>query len=101
MASNRIVCTEQDPPDKPHDVAHIVAVGTGDDPTKAERRLEVDEVRSAIDCGETFYTKSETTGKTANVEKFDCNCGYETIRTKPDDRIDNNLDDLRKCRGWS
>lgn len=101
MASNRIVCTEQEPSSSSHDAAHIVAVGMGDDPDGADNRLEVDEVRSGIDRGRTFYTKSEQTGKTAEVEKYDCSCGYETIRTKPDDRIDNNLDDLRECRGWS
>lgn len=97
MASSRIVCTDQEPSGADHDEAHIVAVGVGDDPTGADKRVEVDEVRADIDNGHTYYTKSESTGKTAEVEKYNCSCGYETIRTKPDDRIDNNLDDLRKC----
>lgn len=101
MASNRIVCTEQEPAGASHDAAHIVAVGIGDTSDKASNRLDVDEVRRKIDQGHTFYTKSESTGKTAEVEKYDCSCGYETIRTNPDDRIDNNLDDLRECRGWN
>jgi len=100
MASHRIVCTNQEPASASHDAAHIVAVGTGSDPSGADKRWEVEEVREAIDGGTTFYTESETTGKTAEVEKYDCSCGYETIRTKPDDRIDNNLDDLRRCN-WS
>lgn len=98
MVSHRIVCTNQEPAGAPHDAAHITAVGIGDDPNGADRRLTVQEVRSKLDDGVTFYTKSEATGKTAEVEKYDCSCGYETIRTKPDDRIDNNLDDLRKCQ---
>lgn len=97
MASNRVVCTDQEPADASHDAAHIVAVGLGDDSDSANNRMEVDDVRSEIDRGRTFYTKSEATGKTAEVEKYDCSCGYETIRTKPDERIDNNLDDLRGC----
>ncbi len=97
MASYRIVCTTQEPTGASHDEAHIVAVGVGNDPDSADRRFEVDEVRENLDQGDTFYTKSEATEKTAEVEKYDCSCGYETIRTKPDDRIDNNLDDLRKC----
>jgi len=101
MVANRIVCTEQEPAGAGHDAAHIVAVGTGDNPDKAKNRWDVKEVRSAIDSGTTFYTKSERTGKTAEVHKYDCSCGYETIRTDPDNRIDNNLDDLRECRGWN
>jgi hypothetical protein len=97
MVSYRIVCTDQEPAGASHDAAHIVAVGVGDDPSGADRRFEVDEVRAKIDRGTTFYTKSEATGKTAEVEKYDCSCGYETIRTNPDDRIDNNLDNLREC----
>jgi len=97
MVSYRIVCTDQEPAGASHDAAHIVAVGVGDDPNGADKRFEVEEVRAKIDRGTTFYTKSESTGKTAEVEKYDCSCGYETIRTNPDDRIDNNLDDLREC----
>lgn len=100
MASYRIVCTNQEPPDEPHDEAHIAVVGTGDDPDSADKKWQVGDVRDALDDGTTFYTKSETTGETAEVEKYDCSCGYKTIRTKPDERIDNNLDDLRKCN-WS
>jgi len=97
MASNRIVCTEQEPAGASHDTAHIVSVGLGDDPNAADARMEVEEVRAEIDRGRTFYTQSEKTGKTAEVDKYECSCGYGTIRTKPDDRIDNNLDDLRAC----
>lgn len=95
--AKRIVCTEQEPAGASHDAAHIVAVGVGDDLDGADNRLEVNEVRTQLDRDVTFYTKSEATGKTAEVEKYDCSCGYQTIRTNPDDRIDNNLDDLRKC----
>lgn len=57
MASIRIVCTEQEPAGTDHDVAHIVAVGVRDDPSSADNRLEVGEVRSDIQNGHTYYTK--------------------------------------------
>lgn len=95
--SHRIVCTVQKPAGTDHDAAHIVNVGVGDDPSGADQKFTVQQVRDKIDDNIKFYTKSESTGKTAEVEKYTCGCGYETIRTKPDERIDNNLDDLREC----
>ncbi len=101
MARYRIVCTNQEPASEPHDVAHITYVGTGNNPSGADKRWSVGQVRSAIDNGDTFYTKSTSTGKTAEVEKYECgHCGYKTLRTNPDDQTDNNLDDLRECN-WS
>ena len=71
MTDYRIVCVE-----KQH--GHIVAVGTGTEPQKADKRLTVAQVRAALKSGDTFHTVSPTTGKKAYVETFD------TIRTKPD-----------------
>ena len=101
MTSYRIVCTEQDPPDEPHDQAHIVAVGTGDDPDKASQRWELQEVLDTIDNGDSFYTKSESTGERAEVHEYECGtCGQTTLRSTADDTEDNNLNNLRECRGW-
>lgn len=36
--SYRIVCTEREPAGASQDTAHIVAVGTGDDPSAADDR---------------------------------------------------------------
>lgn len=91
----RIVCTEQH---RPTHHNHILGVGTGDDPTRAVQRWTVAEVRTAILNGTRFYTVSPSTGRIANVERFDCVCGIKTIRSTPDAIADNNLDNLRVCR---
>lgn len=94
MASHRIVCTEQK---RPTHHNHIMAVGTGETADKATERWTVEQVRSAILNGTRFYTVSPSTGKIANVERFDCACGVKTIRSSPDAVRDNNLDNLRIC----
>src|SRR5207248_3259495 len=76
--ANRIVCTELK---YPTEHRHIVAVGIGTDPNKASNRWTVEQVRSALLKGTRFYTQSLSTGKIANVERFDCSCGYKTIRS--------------------
>lgn len=102
MARHRIVCTEQEPRSAPHDAAHIIAVGTGSMADKAEQRWTLDQVLNAIKEGNQFYTVSPSTGKEANVSKYECRgCGRSTIRSGADSVTDNNLDNLRQCRGWS
>ena len=101
MARYRIVCTRQEPLDKPHDAAHIVSAGVGNDPEKAEQKLTLDKILKTIDSGDSFYTKSTSTGKEAEVKKFDCGtCKRTTIRSTPDAVTDNNLDNLRECRDF-
>jgi hypothetical protein len=96
MASYRIVCTEQsDPPAPGH--GHILAVGVGDDPSKATERFEVAEVRRKLRAGDRFYTVGIASGDEADVQAFDCWCSVKTIRSDPDQVTDNNLDDLRLC----
>jgi hypothetical protein len=96
MSSYRIVCTEQsDPGSAGH--GHILAVGVGTDPTSATDRWTVAQVRMAIQDGDRFYTVSPSTGKVANVVRYDCWCGIKTIRSTPDAVDDNNLDSLRLC----
>jgi hypothetical protein len=95
VSSSRIVCSELQNPTQHR---HIIAVGTGSDPNKADERWTVDQVRAAIRNGDRFYTVSPSTGKTANVEPYDCACGYKSIRSTDDAVRDNNLDYLRACR---
>jgi hypothetical protein len=95
--AHRIVCTEQSAPNQ-QGHGHILAVGVGTDPAKASERLDVMVVRRRIRAGERFYTVSPTTGAEADVEPFDCWCGVLTIRSRPDQVTDNNLDSLRLCR---
>lgn len=98
MASYRIVCTEQVPIHQPTTHAHIVAVGTGTDPHKADQRLTLDQVLAGMDHGDVFYTVSPSTNKIALVEKYVCGqCRRTYIRSAPDAVHDNNLDYLRRC----
>ncbi len=99
MASYRIVCTEQEPVSEPTSHAHIVAVGTGDDPDRAKQRWTLAEVLKAMTGGDNFYTLGPSSGKRAEVMKVACEvCGRTIIRSAADRVTDNNLDSLRRCR---
>lgn len=97
MSKYRIVCVESKYFEKgKHD--HLTAVGTGEDPDAANKRWTVTEVRSAIDGGDEFYTRSPSTEKEAKVEKYTwATCAFETIRSSADRVQDTNLDNLRTC----
>ena len=98
MASYRIICTRQEPVSKPHSHAHIVSVGTGTRQTSYDKQWTVDEVYRAIDRGDRFYTKSESTGEIAYVIKWGClHCGFRTLKSTADAVTDNNLDYLVHC----
>ena len=98
MARYRIVCTDQEPYYQPTTHAHIVAVGTGTDPSKADQRWTLQEVLDAMDRGDSFYTVGVRSGKVALVEKYNCTSCWRThIRSSPDAVTDNNLDNLRRC----
>lgn len=100
MARYRVVCTAQEPLDKPHDAAHIVSIGTGDDPDQATKQWTLKEVLDAM-ASNSFYTKSPSTGKEASVDRYECKtCKRTTIRSSADAVTDNNLDNLRKCRSF-
>src|SRR5260221_14252477 len=102
MSRYRIVCTEREPVTEPTTHAHIVAVGTGTDTDKADKRWTLNEVLTAIDRGDVFYTEGVTSGKIALVEKYVCSlCQRTWIRSTPDAVKDNNLDSLRRCRTWN
>ena len=95
----RIVCTEQEPAQNPPRFAHIVAVGLGNNPDKADQRLTLSQVIQKIDSGDRFYTQGLKTGEIAWVEKYRCpHCGKYHIRSSPDATTDNNLDSLRYCQ---
>src|SRR5690348_7152970 len=92
MSAIRIVCTEQTGCSTG---GHILAVGTGDDSSRANGRWTVAEVWSAIDTGQTFYTYGG--GKVALVNKYRCGCGLRSLRSAADATTLNNLDSLRLC----
>lgn len=98
MANYRIVCTNQEPVTQPTTHAHIVTVGTGADPNKADKRWSLQEVMNAMDRGDAFYTQGVSSGKIAWIEKYNCAlCRRTYIRSTPDAVHDNNLDSLRQC----
>lgn len=101
MTRYRVVCTEQEPVNRPPHRAHIVRIGTGQDPSKADKRWTVAEVYKAIEIGDSFFTRSPSTGAEAEVERWGCEgCGKPTLRSNPDGIRDNNLDSLRACN-WT
>jgi Protein of unknown function (DUF3892) len=96
----RIVCVDHANPTR-HE--HIVSVGLSSDSKAAEASSQetVAEVRAAIRAGNRYYTVGLRSGKTAEVEAFDCACGYKTIRSGADAVTDNNLDGgIRECK-WT
>jgi hypothetical protein len=100
MADYRIICTRQEPASLPNDRAHIVAVGTTvtNDASRYSRFWQLNEVLAAIDVGHTFHTLGLTSGKRAEVRKYNCPfCTRTHIRSNPDAVTDNNLDNLPTC----
>ena len=84
---------------QPTSHAHIVSVGIGNDPSKADSKMTLGQVIAAIDAGDTFWTYGEGSKKWAQVHKVSCDrCGRTIIRSGPDAVKDNNLDSLRRCR---
>lgn len=99
MTAHRIVCTTQEPAYMPHKHAHIVFVGTGSDPDRADRKWTLAQVLAAMRT-DSFYTQGETSGKVAQVYRVKCACGRDHITTAADAVWDNNLDNLRRC-SWT
>lgn len=98
MARYRIVCTLQQPADQPPTHAHIVEVGTGSDPNRGDNRWTLSQVLTAMDRGDTFYTRGVQSGRVVDVMKFWCeHCRRNFIRSAADAIYDNNLDSLRRC----
>ena|ERR1700675_1229818 len=100
MSQYRIVCTTQVPVSAPTLHAHIVNVGTGDDPESYSKYWTLAEVLAAMDNGDTFYTIGVASGQRAEVKKVLCPSCPKTfiIRSARDAVKDNNLDSLRICR---
>jgi len=97
MASYRIVCTDQLPVHQPTTHAHIVSVGTGDDPKKANDKWTLGQVIGALANGHSFYTMDSQGNKTY-VETCICSyCNKQHIRSKPNATTSDNLDSLRRC----
>ena len=87
MATYKILCVTRSG-DDPHD--HVVSVGIG--PTT---NVPVAKVREALDHADTYYVFGGDLP--AVVEKFDCDCGAETIRSAAGAIEANNLDSVASC----
>jgi hypothetical protein len=98
MATYRIVCADQKSSGDSNQHTHIVAVGVGDDPNKAQRKWTLDEVLRGIERGDVFYTQGVNTGTVALVEAYTCApCRRVHIRSAADKVADNDLDRIRRC----
>ena len=87
MATYKILCATRSG-DAPHD--HVVSIGIG--PTTT---MSMADVREALDNADTYYVYGD--GTTATVEKFDCDCGAQTIRSDSFATDANNLNSLPAC----
>jgi hypothetical protein len=98
MAEYRIICSVQVPAQLPNDRAHIVAVGTGSSASTYDKYWLLNEVLTAMDRGDKFFTFGEVSKRKADVEKYKCSFCLQThIRSSPDAVKDNNLDSLPRC----
>lgn len=88
MADYRIICTIRDE----DGAIGSIGINQYDGDEGYDFIWTVAEARTAIEDGHRLYTKSPSTGKEADVEPYE-----DTIRTKPDDSTDNNLDNLPAC----
>jgi len=105
MASHQIECDNQEPVTRPTTHAHVVPVTR---PTthahivlvglSTGERLSLVQTLQWIDRGETFFTVSPPSGRTARVIAISCaQCGHRIIRSTADAIPDNNLDNLPSC----
>ena len=96
MTDYRIECVDR--PDSPAEHRrHLTGIGTvASDGTK-KHWDDIASVREAMANGDRFHTKNHHSEKTASVERFDCECGAETIRSSPEDLANNNLDNMVAC----
>lgn len=95
MADYRIVCVTEHK-NAGHD-GHVVDVGTGVRADTYTQKWTVTQARRAIDLGHTFHTISRSTGRRAEVRKWQCGCGYRTLKSDADALADNNLDNMPPC----
>jgi len=103
MTDYRIVCTVQEPVNKPSKHAHIVKVGTNHESAKtkdtATNSRTLKQVVDGIDGDDTYHTIGTVSGVKTGVHTAKCSvCEATIIRTDPDDETDNNLDSLRPCK---
>ncbi|HTW20334.1 MAG TPA: DUF3892 domain-containing protein [Mycobacteriales bacterium] len=92
MADYQIVCTRKSATSRGHH--HIVAVGLW--ASGSTSVYSVPQIYTFMNQRNTFYCMSPTTNRRANVEPWHC-CGVDTLRSRTDGIVDNNLDSLNPC----
>lgn len=93
MATYVIRCTDQSPRSAGHSVAHIKTVAFHG----GTRCRTVKDVYALLDAGHEILSRSPGGGPNAKVHKYQCTCGYETLRSAADATKANNLDELPRC----
>jgi hypothetical protein len=95
---HRVVCDVQVPVYLPTHHEHVAQVGTGPEPPEATRLWTAEEVIEAFARGDSFYTRSPSTGLAARIEIVACEvCGRRVIRSGPDATPDSDLANLSDC----
>lgn len=98
MASWRIVCAKREIISYPEPHPHVIGVGTGDRADWADMRWKLNQVLSAMDEGDAFYTQDETSGEITYIERYSCpHCGRTCIRPADGSPSDGDLGSMRDC----
>ena len=96
MAAYRVVCVEWQTFEDGH--RHIVAIGTGDNPGKAEERWNMIEVLFSMRFGQDRFYTEDADGRSAEVHRVICECGARTLGSVADEAPTQALSSLRPCR---
>jgi hypothetical protein len=95
---HRVVCDVQVPVHLPTHHEHVAQVGTSSEPPEASRLWTAEEVIEAVARGDSFYTRSPSTGLAGRIEIDACEaCGRRIIRSDPDATPDSDLTNLADC----
>ena len=96
MAAYRVVCVEWQTFEDGH--RHIVAIGTGNNPRKAEERWTMTEVLFSMRFGQDRFYTEDSDGRSAEVQRVVCDCGARTLGSVADGSRTPALSSLRQCR---
>jgi hypothetical protein len=95
MTEYIVICVDRSAGDDGHNHIYqaLVRPATGG----VGRLLPVKDIRREIKLGVHRYFSTDPSENRIPVKRYKCQCGYKTIRTKPDDIHDNNLSRKGPC----
>ena len=96
MAAYRVVCVEWQTFEDGH--RHIAAIGTGENPRKAEERWTMTEVLFSMRFGQDRFYTEDADGRSAEVQRVICDCGARTLGSVVEGARTETLSTLRPCR---